>query len=312
MLARYLRNLLLAQLVFVLLVAGVNYYFTPSLARAVGIAALSLLCLRLLITLENFVISWLYRSAKPSHARLSVWQRIALFVEEFYATLISSSWLMWRLQFSSRPSVSTQTKHLPVLLIHGYVCNSGYWARLSKRLSEREIGHFALDLEPVFAGIDDFVPLVANKIEAICAQTGVDKVIIVCHSMGGLVARKYLQVHGSQHIAHIITLGAPHHGTGLANFGLGKNSQQMRFRKGIGASAWLRELENSEDVSHRALITSIYSHHDNIVSPQSSSHLEGAKNIELFGVGHVALALNQRVQDMLLSEIEEISHCSEV
>lgn len=300
MLARYLRNLLLAQLVFVLVIAGLSFYFTPSIERALVISLGSLACLRLIITLENFVISWIYSSPKPDFAQISLTKKLVLFAEEFYATLISSSWLMWRQHFSSRTGQAT---HLPVLLIHGYVCNSGYWARFSKRLSERSISHFALDLEPVFAGIDEFVPLVANKIEEICRETGSEKVIIVAHSMGGLVARNYMRMHGYQHIAHIITLGTPHHGTGLANFGPGKNSQQMRFSKGIGASEWLRTLADSEDDTKRALITSIYSHHDNIISPQRSSHLEGAKNIELFGVGHVALALNTRVQDTMLDEI---------
>lgn len=300
MLARYLRNLLLAQLVLLFIIAGLTFHFTSSTWQAVLFAVAGLALLRLLITFENFVISWIYRSPKPEFAQINIVQKLTLFAEEFYATLISSSWLMWQKHFSDRPG---EAAHLPVLLIHGYVCNSGYWARFSKRLSERSISHFALDLEPLFASIDDFAPLVAKKVEEICQQTGSEQIILVGHSMGGLVARHYMRLYSSKRIAHIITLGSPHHGTGLANFGPGKNTQQMRFRKGAGTSDWLRALGESEDATKRALITSIYSHHDNIVSPQRSSHLEGAKNIELYGVGHVALALNTRVQDTLLNEI---------
>jgi CheY-like chemotaxis protein len=76
----------------------------------------------------------------------------------------------------------------------------------------------------------------------------------------------------------------------------------MRRPKGE-ASAWLRALGASEDAGRRALITSIFSHHDNIVSPQTSSVLEGARNIALGGVGHVALGCNGRVLDTVMEEL---------
>ena len=52
-----------------------------------------------------------------------------------------------------------------------------------------------------------------------------------------------------------------------------------------------------------ALITSIYSHHDNIVAPQSSAQLPGARNLAFGGIGHVALASDARVLRQLLAEI---------
>lgn len=50
-------------------------------------------------------------------------------------------------------------------------------------------------------------------------KTGRDKVILMCHSMGGLAAREYLQnsvlwqADGKHHIAKLITLGTPHGGS---------------------------------------------------------------------------------------------------
>jgi triacylglycerol esterase/lipase EstA (alpha/beta hydrolase family) len=194
----------------------------------------------------------------------------------------------------------------PVLLVHGYGCNSGYWHFMSRALRCAGISHYAIDLEPVFAGIDQFVPQLHQRIEAICKQSRQDKLIIVAHSMGGLVARAYLRDHGAARVARVITLGTPHRGTGLARFGAGDNSRQMQWTGSAiegRCSAWLAELERQEDPALRALFVSIYSHHDNIVSPQLSSSLPGAVNIEFNGIGHVALGLHPQVQQEVIAAI---------
>jgi len=74
-------------------------------------------------------------------------------------------------------------------------------------------------------------------------------------------------------------------------------------RIGGAPSGWLAQLAASEAPETRALITSMYSHHDNIVAPQSSAHLPGARNIAFGGIGHVALASDARVLRQLVAEI---------
>ena len=144
-----------------------------------------------------------------------------------------------------------------------------------------------------------------RAVEALCAAAGAPKVVIVAHSMGGLVARAWLRKHGAARVARVITLGTPHHGTCLASFGVGRNAQQMR-RAGCpdgSESDWLRTLAAGESAATRALLTSIYTHHDNIISPQTSSFLAGAHNIAMGGVGHVAMGRNRRVLAQVMREI---------
>ena len=43
------------------------------------------------------------------------------------------------------------------------------------------------------------------------------EVNLICHSMGGLAAREYLRLAGSDSVDKLITIGTPHLGTGLAN-----------------------------------------------------------------------------------------------
>jgi len=191
---------------------------------------------------------------------------------------------------------------LPVLLVHGYVCNRGYWTKLSRQLARAGIVHDGVDLEPIGADIEEFVPQVELAITELCARTGSDRVILVAHSMGGLVARAWLRRHGAARVARIITIGTPHHGTALANLAAGANARQMSRVDGA-PSGWLAQMAASETPETRALITSIYSHHDNIVAPQASAQLPGARNIAFGGIGHVALASDARVLRQLLAEI---------
>lgn len=265
-------------------------------------AALVLL-LRATITANNFVMTARFASVTPDSFRLGLAARLRLFAEEFMATLLHSSWFMARA--SAREQVYPDSDAAPVLLLHGYGCNSGYWAQLTPLLAAARISHATLDLEPVLGAIDDYVPLVAHAAASLCQKTGHEKIVIVAHSMGGLVARAYVRAHGSASVAHIFTLGTPHHGTSLASFGPGANAAQMRRCADPEApeSGWLRELAATESPATRALITSIFTHHDNIVAPQTSSQLPGARHIEFGGVGHVALGRNPRVLARLMDEL---------
>jgi triacylglycerol lipase len=144
----------------------------------------------------------------------------------------------------------------------------------------------------------------------LCSETGHQQIVIVAHSMGGLAARAYLRSHGTRRIAKVITLGTPHHGTALARFGFGANTVQMRWtvvEQEALCSPWLRMLTTAEGEGVYRLFVSIFSHHDNIVSPQTSAYLTGAKNIGLHGIGHVALAFHPLVQSLVIDEIRAAS-----
>jgi triacylglycerol lipase len=310
MITRITRILLLVQF---LAGAGIFFLLTKGLHFAGPVAALFLsvaliVLLRLLINTNNFVLAQRYRSKLPENYRIGLWQTLRLFASEFNASMTASSWTMPFHAFSRRPVAHPEG--LPVLLVHGYGCNSGYWHAMSKALLRANITHHAIDMEPVIGSIDDYVPQIHLAVERLHEETGHDKIVIVAHSMGGLAARAYLRDHGSTRVAKLITLGTPHHGTALAHFGVGLNTHQMRWtaaeQEGI-ASDWLRRLAASEDESVYRLIVSIYSHHDNIISPQTSSHLRGAENIEFHAIGHVALAFNPVIQAQVIREIRKAS-----
>lgn len=214
----------------------------------------------------------------------------------------------WRQPFASgrKPDVTEgfDARRVGVVLVHGYFCNRGFWAPWIARL--RAQGHcvIAPNLEPVFASIDDYAPIIDAAVRRATELTGRPPVL-VCHSMGGLAARAWLRAGrhdaaGSlariERVAHIVTLGSPHRGTWLARLSGTPNGQQMRLD-----SAWLRALAAQSDASWAARFTCWWSDCDNIVFPVTTAALPGADNRFCAGVAHVALAFDERVMGETLA-----------
>jgi len=193
----------------------------------------------------------------------------------------------------------------PVLLLHGYGANSGFWKPMSQQLSAAGITHAAIDLEPLLGSIDDYAELIQTAAQELCVSHGAQTIVIVGHSMGGLAARAWLRRYGDERLAGLITLGTPHFGSTLAAYAMGENARQMLPAVGKEASAgdWLTSLANSESADLRARMRSIYSRHDNIVAPQQSALLPGASNMPLDLVGHVALGFDRDVIQLLMTAI---------
>jgi len=267
------------------------------LCAAFGVAAV--IAVRLLLSLNNFHLSAHFGSATPDAHKLNAVSALRLIGGEFLSSLRVSTLDMLR-PVGLRLTPQAQAQGLPVLLLHGYACNSGYWRPLSALLAQANISHLAIDLEPLGAGIDELAPQVQAAVQRLCAATGSAQVVIVGHSMGGLVARAWLRRYGAAQSARIVTLGSPHQGTALARTAPGRNGAQMRR-----GSAWLVELAAAEANLQREIFTSIYSVHDNIVAPQDSSHIPRARNLVYGGIGHVALGRHPAILAAVLDEVRQ-------
>jgi predicted alpha/beta hydrolase family esterase len=192
----------------------------------------------------------------------------------------------WRQPFRSRHFAD----HLPdsafgrraLLLVHGFVCNRGLWNRWLQRLQEANIPFVAVNLEPVFGSIDEYVAIIEDAMQRIEAATGLAPVL-VGHSMGGLAIRRWWAERAEEgRVHHVVTIGTPHQGTWLARFAMSRNARQMQQN-----SSWLQKLAQREPPGRAARFTCFYSHCDNIVFPPMAATLEGADNRHLLGVAHV-------------------------
>ena len=172
-----------------------------------------------------------------------------------------------------------------VVLVHGFVCNRGLWDRWLAKLTGDGVPFVAVNLEPVFGSIDDYVPIVDAAVARVTQATGRPPVV-VAHSMGGLALRRWWAEPGhDDRVHHAITIGTPHHGTALARLAISPNGRQMQI-----GSRWLTALRSAEPPQRSRRCTCFYGHADNIVFPASNACWPGADARHLAATAHVEMA----------------------
>lgn len=171
-----------------------------------------------------------------------------------------------------------------LVLVHGYGCNRAIWNSWLAQLDNKNVPCTAINLEPVFAALNDYGALIESAVLAMQRQTG-SAPVLVAHSMGGLAARAWwARCDSARSLHRLITIATPHHGTLMARLGSGPNARQMRPR-----SDWLRRLSAQESTAHADRTLCFYSDCDNMVMPCTVATLPGADNRKLTGWGHVAM-----------------------
>ena len=183
----------------------------------------------------------------------------------------------------------------PILLVHGMVDNRSIFALLRRGLRRRGFGRvLALNYSPLSDDVREVAQRLAELIESVCADTGYERVHVVGHSMGGLVARYYVQKLGGDARVHtLVTLGTPHEGTTVAYLLPHPLVRQLR-----PGSTLLDELaEPAPGCSTR--VVAIWSDLDQLMSPKTSAELRHpdlrARNVFVRGVGHMSLPVDGRV-----------------
>lgn len=272
----------------------------PAWAGAVFVLGMPV-ALRGLPVLMSFALSWWWRSPRPDSGRIGLRGAIGLFVREWRAFTIHASLAQAFDSTFAGPDVLRRLPagELPVLLIHGFACNRGAWWWLKPRLERAGYCVASVTLEPLSGSIDAYVSQVSRRIDEIRSATGAQRVTVIAHSMGGLVARALVRDAGAQTIARVVTLGTPHQGSMLAWVMRGANARQMR-----PGNSWLATLNQMEWPPSVPLV-SIYSLHDNLVAPQDNATLAGAQLIPLPALGHHELISSQHVLRMLLDLLRE-------
>lgn len=207
-------------------------------------------------------------------------------------SLIAPQVFCWRQPFRSRavPDAVDAPGRRGVVFVHGFVCNRGLWNPWLRRLRARGVPFVAVNLEPVFGSIDDYVPLIERAVQAIAAGTGLPP-LIVAHSMGGLAVRAWLaEAQADERVQHVITIGTPHRGTFLGAMAYSANTRQMHL-----GSEWLARLAAREPAQRASRFTCFFGHCDNIVFPASTATLPGADNRHIAACAHVQMALRDEV-----------------
>jgi triacylglycerol lipase len=192
--------------------------------------------------------------------------------------------------FSSSPKTPEGTRTgIPIICLHGLFHNRAAWLWYKYRLRSRGLTDLHTINLPAWKDVETLTERVAMLVDELRQQRGIEKVHIVGHSMGAIIARNYLQIRGgAEKVDRCVLLGAPNAGSKLVAFvvtALGKNL--------MPGSPFLAKL-NAQPFPKNVRLTNIFSRHDNLVLPFESSILEGQNNLEISGVGHNALLFHSK------------------
>lgn len=171
------------------------------------------------------------------------------------------------------------------------------WSLFNSPLTVRASYYFDLYKNPAESSIiqtksdslDTYALRLRDIITTAKTKTGKNKVILVAHSMGGLVARQYINIFGSDSIDRLILIGTPNNGI---------DSNIQKFCTIIGESLECRDMAkdslfinklNYEPLPNMPIYNIIGTGckmsnetGDGIVL-KSSAYLKGAKNYEING-----------------------------
>ena len=183
----------------------------------------------------------------------------------------------------------------PILLVHGMVDNRAIFAVLKRRLRRHGFGRVVtINYSPVTNDIRQAARDLAAEVEALVAQTGYERIHLVGHSLGGLIARYYVQrLGGDERVHTLVTLGSPHAGTLAAHLLPVRLCRQLR----PGSDLFAELAEPAERC--RTRFVAYWSDLDQLILPHANARLEhldlSVRNVRVHGVGHMSLPLDGQV-----------------
>jgi pimeloyl-ACP methyl ester carboxylesterase len=180
----------------------------------------------------------------------------------------------------------------PILLVHGMIDNRSIFSLLRRGLRRRGFGRVVtINYSPLTSDVRVAAAWLAEEVESLVAETGYERVHVVGHSLGGLIARYYVtRLGGHQRVHTLVTLGTPHGGTFNAYALPSLLCRQLR-----PGSALMREL-GAPVPGCRTRFVAYWSDLDQLVFPQRNAKMDHpdltVRNIAIHGTGHMSLPIN--------------------
>jgi pimeloyl-ACP methyl ester carboxylesterase len=187
----------------------------------------------------------------------------------------------------------------PVVFVHGYTQNRVNFIGLARALGRAGLGPSFGFNYPWHLAIDESARRLGGFIERVCAETKSAAVDVVAHSMGGLVALEHLHLATPSRVRKLVTIAGPHGGVSWRGPVFGRSGASMR-----------RGCEFIVDRAGRQIavpVLSIYSTHDNIVYPPSTSSLttRGGKDAMVSAAGHLAILFDPQVAREVITFLKD-------
>ena len=194
------------------------------------------------------------------------------------------------------PHIAGTPRVRQAVLVHGFAETGSSFDMMKMRLAKLGIECYVARLKPS-DGRGGLAPIAERLKQDIDKKFGPDAPLaVISFSMGGIVARYYLQnLHGAKRCDTFITIASPHHGTRTAWLYPSLGAAQMR-----PGSAFLADLDKSEYRLGSMPVISYRTPMDLVIRPPTSSIWQRAENLEFPVILHPLMLSSNAV----LSDIE--------
>ena len=189
----------------------------------------------------------------------------------------------------------------PVIVLHGYAMNRANFLPLAYRLARAGLGPIIGFEYWTLGRTAAAARQLAWFVELVQARTGAPQVDVIGHSMGGVVGRYYVQLLGGDGaVANLVTLGSPHLGTDVSEFGIGHPTREL-----LVGSKLVQRLAAAPAPQDTRVLT-IFSHADALVPAHTQLALDipRAQRIVYDDLGHVALLGSRRVARDIIQRLK--------
>ncbi|MEU2659927.1 alpha/beta fold hydrolase [Streptomyces sp. NPDC007325] len=193
----------------------------------------------------------------------------------------------------------------PVVLLHGFVDNRSVFLLLRRALARHGRARVeSFDYSPFTCDLRTAAEALGRRIDAVRERTGRAEVDLVGHSLGGLIARYYVQrLGGDTRVRTLVMLGTPHEGTTVARLA----DAHPLVRQMRPGSEVLRELA-APAPGCRTRFVSFWSDLDQIMVPVETARLAHpdllVHNVRVSGIGHLALPVHPTVATGILEALD--------
>lgn len=221
-------------------------------------------------------------------------------ITEMFSLLAMSACYFVNLE-KRNPKIVEGNNQKPILLIHGLYHNSSAWIEYIGQLKAAHVGPvFTINLGNPFGSIHSHAEKIKKMVAEIQRITGRKDIMLVGHSMGGVVASTFALDWATKDtlVTDIVTIASPLDGSSVAHYiGYGKSVRETRT-----GSDHITDLSDKICQQTKINFFHIASKTDQLVPAWSAALPKNkrAKHLIFPNLGHCALLYSKAVIDPII------------
>lgn len=198
----------------------------------------------------------------------------------------------------------------PILLIHGLYHNNTAWIYIKPKLLRAGFKNIHLmSYNSLTTSYPELVLQARNRIESLCTANSHSKVMLIGHSLGGLIASGAVtDQQTASKCSGIITMGTPYRGSILAALAFGHLGRSLHPKSAIFTA------EDKYQIPETLQMLVLHSPVDemvlpwtNLIPPDAAANTHHVKMIETKPTGHVAMLFSSENAESIISFLKENS-----